>query len=98
MRKVFNVEVPDVNENVEAGWWRKVVDGGEFDDIEPVRFPDLNGDVVSEGEATHQLEMPPLVEDSSDDEDGGEGDANGEGDDDDSWGPDDDALFLCMRV
>ena len=68
--KVFNVGVPDVDENIEAGWWRKVVDGGEFDDIEPVRFPDLNGDVVSEGEATHQLEMPPLVEDSSDDEDG----------------------------
>ena len=50
-----------------------------------VRFPDLNGDVVFEGEATHQLEMPLLVEDNSDDDNGGEGDADGGGGDDDSW-------------
>ena len=53
--------VPDVDENVEAGWWRKTVDGGEFDDVEPVRFPDLNDDVDAVGVATHQLEMPALL-------------------------------------
>ena len=66
--KVFNVGVPDVDENVEAGWWRKAADGGEFDDVEPVRFPNLNDDVDAVGVATHQLEMPAFVEDNSDDE------------------------------
>ena len=47
--KVFNVGVPNVDENVEAGWWRKVVDGGEFDDVDPIMFPDLNDDVTSLG-------------------------------------------------
>ena len=93
--KVFNVGVPDVDENVEAGWWRKTVDGGEFDDVEPIRFPDLNDEVDTVEVATHQLEMPVLVEDSSDDEDEEEGDGqDGDGGDggDYSWGPDDDAL------
>ena len=83
--KVFNVGVPDVDENVEAGWWRKSVDNGEFDDVEPVRFPDLNDEVASVGEVIHQLEIPDLVEDSSD---GEEEEGGGESDD---WGPDDDA-------
>ena len=87
--KVFNVGVPDVDENVEAGWWRRTVDGGEFDGVEPIRFPDLNDDVTSVGEVNLQLEMPVLVEDSSDDEEEGGGDEGG-GEDDD-WGPDDDA-------
>ena len=95
--KVFNVGVPDVDENVEAGWWRKTVDGGEFDDVEPVRFPDLNDGVTTVGETTHQLEMPDLVEDSSDDEDEGEGDGNDGGGEDDDWGPDDDAPVLPVH-
>ena len=40
--KVFNVGVLDVDENVEAGWWRKAVDGEGFDDVDPIIFPDLN--------------------------------------------------------
>ena len=46
------------------------------------------------GEATHQLEMPALVEDSGDDEDEREGDGNDGGGGDDSWGLDDDAPVL----
>ena len=95
---MFNVGVPDVDENVEAGWWRKTVDGGEFDVVEPVRFPDLNDDVDIVGVTTHQLEVLALVEDSSDDEDEGEDDGHGGDGGDDSWGPDDDALEHEIRV
>ena len=93
--KVFNVGVPDVDENVEAGWWRKGVGGGDFDDVGPVRFPDLNDDVDVVEESTLQLEMPALVEDSSDDE-GEDGEGGGD-DDDDGWGPSDDAPVLPVH-
>ena len=89
--KVFNVGVPDVDENVEAGWWRKGIDGVVIDDLEPVRFPDLGDDVAAEVEVASQNEtLPFLVEDSSDDE-AEEGDEPDGGDEDDSWGPADDA-------
>ena len=93
--KVFNVGVPDVDENVEAGWWRKGVGGGDFDDVGLVRFPDLNDDVDVVEESTLQLEMPALVEDSSDDE--GEDDEGGGDDNDDGWGPSDDAPVLPLH-
>ena len=57
MASIFNVGVPDVDENVEASWWRRTVDGGEFDGAEPIRFSDLNDDVTSVGEVNLQLEI-----------------------------------------
>ena len=88
--KVFNVGVPDIDENVAPGWWRGEDIGGEIvDDMEEVVFPDLEADiipeVVRELEQEDTSEIPILVEDSSDEEDGDDGD------DDEGWGPSDDA-------
>ena len=99
--KVFNVAVPFVDEDVKPGWWRKVDGGGELQEVEEIIFPDLNVDnsqqqqqVQQGGEHTAVVDgeveplMPVLVEDSSDDEDDGEG----PGGEDDQWGPEDDAV------
>ena len=92
--KIFNVGVPHVDESVQPGWWKKgAAGGGDSADIEVIVFPDLDVDEV-EGAAAQvqvqgevaELEIPDLVEDSSDDE---EDDVDGEGDEE--WGPDDDA-------
>ena len=45
--KVFNVGVPDIDENVAPGWWRSEDIGGEIvDDMEEVVFPDLEADII----------------------------------------------------
>ena len=92
--KVFNVGVPDIDESVGAGWWRKGVDGVVIDDSDPIIFPDLEDLVaVSEVEVgAEEVEgLPALYEDSSDDDDDGEGGENDGGGADDNWGPEDDA-------
>ena len=98
--KVFNVGVPHINESVQPGWWRKENNVGELvDDIDEIVFLDLGVDVVGEetkGGQECDPQMHVLVEDSSDEEER-EGDGNGEGGDDDSWGPDDDAVVLPVR-
>ena len=88
--KVFNVGVPDIDENVAPGWWRGEDIGGEIvDDMEEIVFPDLEADIIPvvvhgpEQEDTSQI--PILVEDSSDEEGGDDGG------DDEGWGPSDDA-------
>ena len=96
--KVFNVGVPDVDESVAPGWWRKEGGEGGVDEVDGIKFPDLD-DFTQEGVQTtvqvgQEPSMPALVEDSSDDENGG-GDAN-EGEDDD-WGPDDDSPVIPVH-
>ena len=94
--KVFNVGVPFVDEDVRPGWWREPIDGGVVDEVEDFIFPDLpvdipqqiqqEGELAADGEV-EQI-MPDMVEDSSDNEDDGEG----PGEEDDRWGPEDDAV------
>ena len=94
--KVFNVGVPFVDEDVQPGWWREVVDGGVLEEVEEFVFPDLavdnfqqNVGPVDAATVEGGEQLPELVEDSSDDEDDDEGPGGG---DDDQWGPEDDAV------
>lgn len=96
--KVFNVGVPDIDENVEPGWWRSNVEGGgACEDGGEVIFPDLvEVAAIAVAEPLLQLQedlpMPELHEDSSDDDADGEG--GGDGDD---WGPADDAPVVPVH-
>ena len=89
--KVYNVGVPHIDEDVAPGWWKKGEGAASDVDVAAeIIFPDLDVDIVGEGE--HEipecdLPVPVLVEDSSDEEDG---DDAIDGDNDD-WGPEDDA-------
>lgn len=94
--KVFNVGVPDIDESVEPGWWKKGAAGVVVEDLDPIIFPDLEddfpaiSDVEVEAEAVDEV-LPELVEDESDDEGDEEGGGDGGGGAGDDWGPEDDA-------
>ena len=82
---MFNVGVLDVDESVAPGWWRKEGGEGGVDEVDEIKFLDLD-DFAQEGVQTtaqvgQEPSMPALVEDSSDDKNGG-GDDNEEEDDD----------------
>ena len=98
---MFNVGVPDVDESVVPGWWKKDdgEGGGDVDEVDEIRFPDLVDDVTQEGsQQTQQVGQEPLipvlVEDSSDDENREDDDNEGE---DDNWGPDDDSPVIPVH-
>ena len=83
----------------EPGWWRKADNGGVVEEVDEFIFPDLDvdnshqlvqqgGDHIVAVDGGVEPPMPDLVEDSSDDEDDGEG----PGGDDDQWEPENDAV------
>ena len=100
--KIYNVGVPHVDEDVQPGWWKKDTEQEGEEENEVLRFPDLDVDnaqvAVGVEEVPQEVEpqgLPELFEDSSDDEDEGDGADNGNHDDE--WGPEDDAPVNPVR-
>ena len=56
---MYNVGVPFVDEDVRPGWWRKVNEGGAFEEEKEIVFPDLvmdNAQQVVEARQVGHLE------------------------------------------
>lgn len=95
---MFDVGVPALDENVEAGWWRiEKVGKPSQDDTHAIEFPNLQNEATpapaKEDGEDDEVGIPLLVEEISDDDDDDEGGDQGVGNDD-LWGPKNDALVM----